>query len=68
MLDCKSYCNSSRVALNCIPFAVEVPASADTNPAQPSLKELVRKRSKVAELQGSLDNPPVGSPGAATRR
>ena len=26
---------------------VAVPASADTNPAQPSLKELVQKRSKV---------------------
>jgi len=32
---------------------VAVPASADTNPAQPSLKELVQKRSKVNQVGGS---------------
>ena len=32
---------------------VAAPASADTNPAQPSLKELVQKRSKVNQVGGS---------------
>ena len=32
---------------------VAAPASADTNPAQPSLKELVQKRSKVNQVRGS---------------
>jgi len=32
---------------------VTIPASADTNPDQPSLKELVQKRSKVNQLGGS---------------
>ncbi len=32
---------------------VAAPASADTNPAQPSLKELVQKRSRVNQVGGS---------------
>jgi MscS family membrane protein len=35
---------------------VTVPASADTNPAQPSLKELVQKRSKVSPVGESYSS------------
>ena len=43
---------------------VAAPASADTNPAQPSLKELVQKRSKVNQVRGSQlsESPAPGVP------
>src|SRR5262245_25894315 len=41
---------------------VAVPSSADTNPAQPSLKELVQKRSKVNQLgDAQLSESPASS-------